>query len=85
MCSFSTSECQWKRSNDGVLSNVVAGLPTVAELIATVPEEKRERALNAAEVSYLNTARKLGYGEADVQRCAAAVMLQSRAEVGEVT
>lgn len=35
--------------DDGVLSEVLAGLPKVAELIETVPEEKRERALEAAE------------------------------------
>lgn len=64
--------------NDGVLLNVLAGLPRVAELIATVPEEKRERALEAAEESYLNTARALGYGEVDAQQWAAAVMVRLR-------
>jgi hypothetical protein len=72
-----------KFQDDGVLSNVLAGLPRVAEVIATVPEEKRERALEAAEECYLNTARELGYGEADAQQWAAAVMLRLRAEADE--
>lgn len=68
---------------DGVLSNVFAGLPRVAELIATVPEEKRERALEAAKESYLNSARELGYAEAEVQQWVAAVMLDLRITTGE--
>ena len=34
---------------DKVLSAIIDGLPKVAELISTVPEERRERALEAAE------------------------------------
>jgi hypothetical protein len=64
--------------DDGALSNVLAGLPRVIELIATVPGEKRERALEAAEQSYRDSARELGYGEADAQQWAAAVMLRLR-------
>jgi hypothetical protein len=72
-----------KFQDDGVLSNVLAGLPRVAELIATVPEQKRERALEAAEQSYRKTARELGYGEADAQQWAATVMLRLRGKPGE--
>jgi len=47
--------------------DVLASLPRVAEFIATIADEKRGRALEAAEQSYLNTARELGYPEADAQ------------------
>jgi hypothetical protein len=50
---------------DKVLSAAIAGLPRVAELIATVAAEERARALHAVEQSYLLTARTLGYEEAD--------------------
>ena len=46
---------------DEVFSAAVAGLPQVAELIATFPFEDRRRALEAAEQSYLETAKRLGY------------------------
>jgi hypothetical protein len=72
-----------KFQDDGVLSNVLADLPKVAELIATVPEAKRERALEAAQQCYLKTARELGYGEVDAQEWATVVMLRLRGEAGE--
>lgn len=65
---------------DTILSNVIAGLPKVAELIATIPEERRRRALEAAEQSYLRTARALGYDEGDAQQWAAVVMVRLRAD-----
>jgi hypothetical protein len=42
-----------------VLSAAIAGLPKIAELIATVPAEDRARAMEAAEKSYLQTAHTL--------------------------
>jgi hypothetical protein len=59
---------------DEVLSAAIAGVPRVAELIATVPAEGRSRALEAAEKSYLKTAQTLGYQDADAQQWASAVM-----------
>jgi hypothetical protein len=59
---------------DEVLSEAIAGVPRVAELIATVPDEGRSRALEAAEKSYLQTAHTLGYQDADAQQWASAVM-----------
>ena len=56
---------------DEVLSAAIAGVPRVAELIATVPAEDRSRALEAAEKSYLETAHTLGYQDADAQKWAA--------------
>ena len=69
--------------DDGLLSNVLAGLPRVAELIATIPDEKRARALDAAEQSYLETARERGYADADAQQWVAAVMLRLRIKAAE--
>ena len=59
---------------DEVLSAAIAGIPRVAEFIATVPDDDRSRALEAAEKSYLETARTLGYQDADAQEWASAVM-----------
>ena len=66
---------------DEVFSAAVEGLPKVAaELIATFPVEDRRRALEAAEQSHLDTARELGYPEADARQWAAAVMFRLRLE-----
>jgi hypothetical protein len=66
---------------DEVFSAAVKGLPKVAQLIATFPVEDRRRALlEAAEQSYLDTARELGYPEADARQWAAAVMFRLRLE-----
>jgi hypothetical protein len=66
--------------NDEVLLEALAGVPRVAELIATVPDEHRARALEAAEKSYLETAHGLGYRDADAQQWASAVMSRVRME-----
>lgn len=66
--------------SDTLFSNVLAGLPRVAEVIATVPEEKRSLALDAAEQSYLRIARDAGYDEAEAQEWTTAVMVRLRAE-----
>jgi hypothetical protein len=65
---------------DEILSAAIAGVPRVAELIATVPAEDRSRALEAAEKSYLETAHTLGYQDADAQKWASAVMSRLRIE-----
>jgi hypothetical protein len=59
---------------DEVFSAAIAGIPRVAELIATVPDEDRSRVLEAAEKSYIDTAHSLGYEDADAQQWASAVM-----------
>jgi hypothetical protein len=59
---------------DEVFSAAIAGIPRVAELIATVPDDDRSRVLEAAEKSYLQTAHTLGYQDADAQQWASAVM-----------
>lgn len=65
---------------DGILSAVIAGLPKVAKLISTIPEERRPQALEAAEQSYLQTARELGYEGEDAQQWVSAIMLRLRLE-----
>jgi hypothetical protein len=60
--------------NDEVLSAAIEGLPKVVELITTVPEERRPRALAAAHQSYLQTAQTLGYLENDAEEWASTVM-----------
>jgi hypothetical protein len=60
--------------SDEVFSAAVKGLPRVAELIATVPEEKRFLAWSAARESYRQTAQTLGYEENDALEWALAVM-----------
>jgi hypothetical protein len=65
-------------AKDEMLASAVAGLPKVIDLIAACPFEDRRRAFEAAEQSYLKTARGLGYEEADAQQWAEAVMHQLR-------
>lgn len=46
-----------------ILEAAVAGIPRVAEVVASIPEEDREMAFEAAERSYLQTAHDLYRGE----------------------
>jgi hypothetical protein len=64
--------------SDEVLSAAISGIPKVAELIALMPAEDQSRALEAAEKSYLQTARSLGYEGAEAQEWVAAVMIRLR-------
>jgi hypothetical protein len=64
--------------NDEVFSAAVAGLPRVAELISTAPEQL---ALAAAQQSYVQTAQQLGYEKNDAQEWASAVMTLLRGHV----
>jgi len=70
-------------SEDEVFSAAIAGLPKIIAIIATVPPEGRQRALAAAEQSYLQTARTLGYDEHDAHSWASSVMarLQTKCEI----
>jgi hypothetical protein len=67
---------------DEVLSAAIAGVPRIAEIMATVAAEDRSRALEAAEKSYLETAHTLGYEDTDAQQWVAAVMSRLQAEEG---
>jgi hypothetical protein len=66
-----------------VLESAVAGISQVAQVIAGLPVEQRENALNAAERSYRQTAQDLGYEEAAARAWAAAVMFRLRTDVEE--
>jgi hypothetical protein len=64
-----------------ILEAAVAGIPRVAEAVASIPEEDRPRALDAVEGSYRQTVRDLGYEEGPVQSWVSAVMLRLQKEV----
>jgi hypothetical protein len=64
-----------------ILAAAVAGIPRVAEAVASIPEEDRPMALEAVEGSYRQTVRDLGYEEGPIQSWIAAVMLRLQTEV----
>ena len=66
-----------------ILEAAIAGIPRVAEAVASIPEEDRPRALDAVEDSYRQTVRDLGYEEGPVQSWVSAVMLRLQREVKE--
>jgi hypothetical protein len=68
-----------------ILDAAIAGIPRVAESIAGISSELRERAFEAAERSYLKTVRDLGYSEADAHGWISAVMFRLRGKVTELS
>jgi molybdopterin-biosynthesis enzyme MoeA-like protein len=64
-----------------ILEAAVAGIPRVAQAIAETPAEHRAKALEAAERSYRQTVRDLGYDEGPIQGWVSAVMLRLQTEV----
>ena len=70
--------------DDAVLSAALDGIPKIAERIANVSPNVRSRALEAAEQSYLQTARALGYDELDAQLWASTVMAQLQEGIGNL-
>ncbi len=66
-----------------ILEAAVAGLPRVAEVLASIPEEDRARALEAAESAYRGTVRDLGYEEGAAEAWVSAIMVRLQAEVSE--
>jgi hypothetical protein len=64
-----------------ILEAAVAGIPRVAEVVASIPEEDRAKALDAVESTYRQTVRDLGYEEWPVQGWVSAMMLRLQAEV----
>jgi hypothetical protein len=69
---------------DNILEAAVTGIPRVAESIAGISSELRERAFQAAEHSYQRTAQHLGYPQADAQVWISAIMFRLRSEVTEL-
>lgn len=64
-----------------ILRAVIAGIPKVAREVAAVPPEERAGVLDAAERSYLQTTKDMGYTENDARPWVSAVMDRLRAEV----
>ena len=70
-------------ANGGDSNAAVTGIPRVAKVIAEIPTEHRERALEAAERSYQQTVWDLGYTEAGAKGWISAVMFRLRSQVAE--
>ena len=68
-----------------VLDAGIAGIPRVAESIAGISGELRERAFEAAERSYQQTVRDLGYSEEDAHGWISVVMFRLRRQVAELS
>jgi len=64
-----------------ILEAAVAGIPKIAEVVASIPDRDRAKALDAVERSYRQTVRDLGYEEGPVQSWIVAVMLRLQSEV----
>jgi hypothetical protein len=64
----------WHQKNAEVFSAAVEGIPRVVELITNSPPDKRRAALLAAQQSYLQTARMLGYQETEAQQFASIII-----------
>ena len=69
---------------NNILDAAIAGIPRVAESIAGISSELREQAFEAAERSYQQTVRDLGYSEADAHGWISAVMFRLRGKVTEL-
>ena len=76
LCVYSSSSQEAE-----ILRAAVAGIPRVAQAIAAIPAEHRASAFDAAEHSYLQTAKDLGGADEFAENWAAAIMQQLRAEV----
>jgi flagellar biosynthesis/type III secretory pathway protein FliH len=64
------------RPDEEALEKALAGISRVAQAVVALEAEDRARAMQAAERSYCQTARALGYSERQAQGWAAAVMEQ---------
>jgi hypothetical protein len=69
---------------NNILDAAIAGIPRVAESIAGISSELREQAFVAAERSYQQTARDLGYSEAAANGWISALMFRLRGKVTEL-
>jgi len=65
------------------LDAAVGGIPRVAKAIAEIPNALRQRALEAAERSYRQTVRDLGYPEPDAEVWTCAVIFRVRSQVAQ--
>jgi hypothetical protein len=67
------------------LEAVVAGIPTMADIIAAMPDGQRAIALDALEHHYLQTAQNLGCTEGPARTWTSAVMLLLRERMEQMT
>ena len=70
-------------SSEEIRQKAITGIPRVAERIAELPDEQRERAFKAAELGYLQAALETGYAEGHAKHWVGAVMDTLRAEVAD--
>jgi Mg/Co/Ni transporter MgtE len=66
-----------------VLEAAVGGIPKVAEVVASIPEKARAKALDAVKSTYRQTMLDLGYEEGPAEGWVSAMMLRLQAEVTE--
>ena len=69
-----------KLQDDGVLEKAIGGIPRVARTIVGLPPQERQKALDAVEYSYRETAVELGFGKGQARGWASVVMLSLQAE-----
>lgn len=70
-------------SNEEALQKAIIGIPRVAERIVKLPDEQREKALQAVEFSYLQTVSDKDSAEGDARHWVGEVMDTLRAEVAD--
>ncbi len=70
-------------SNDEALQKAIIGIPRVAERIVKLPDEQREKALKAVELSYLQTVSDTAPATGDACHWVGDVMDTLRAEVAD--
>lgn len=66
-----------------ILEAAVNGIPRVAEVVASIPEKARAKALAAVESTYRQTMLDLGYEEGPAESWVSAMMLRLQAKVAE--
>ena len=70
-------------SNGEALQKAIIGIPRVAERIVKLPDEKREQAFKAVELSYLQTVSDTEAADRDARHWVGDVMDTLRAEVAD--
>jgi len=66
-----------------ILEAAVAGIPRVAEAVASIPEKARAKALTAVESTYRQTMLDLGYEEGPAESWVSTIMVRLQAEMFE--
>ena len=70
-------------SNEESLQKAIIGIPRVAERIVKLPDEQREKALRAVELSYLQTVSDADSAAGETRHWVGEVMDTLRAEVAD--